>query len=435
MKIKTVSAIKESAVVVGNIVVAFAIVLILYTNFSYWYDSFQKSVVISPLVFQAFIACAMLYAILAPLRFVSYLKTRFAIWCLFVLFMLIANIIRMKYTHAAISDMDTAISSMQLFILAPAIGYLVYSIPKSYFKAPLVIMLIIAPCILIYDFINPGLLHPYGEQTNSASSARISGLWRNPNIAAEAVVLLLLLVRNHVRPSFLVFLFAIAGIAVFLTVSRSGIVAYLLIFLYLFMSRRLPVWSAAIPIVFVVFLQSFFVFFEDIATEYGRDGGLEDVAQRIDFLSGEGESEEDFSTESRKDVVIYALAASWENPFFGNGVRYSDPVHNVGPHNMVVDWLYQYGIVGVLLWLSLVYILYKSTDDKWYLKGAVFAFIWFSFFSHNILESNYWFIFFSVCVYHNSLSDQRVDKKVRIEKSGNSKRSRRRRRKKISIRF
>lgn len=375
--------------------VAPALVLLFLSNISIWYDTYQKDVITGPSFLAAALAGGLGYLLLDCSRGFNFLKrNRYAYWCLAVLVIYALNWARLSATGAPGDHLKIATDAIQYFLLAPAFAVMLYYIPFSYLKLSLALLVLLAPIVLIFDFVSPETLHPYGIATNIETGARVSGFWLNPNAAAEAVILILILAGSFLKKNILALAYTLASIAVLLTASRAGMIGIVVVGLMLLASGKLSRWIMLLPILTVAFYSNILTFYENTAETVGREQGVDEVLSRIDFVTGKGEG--DGSSEDRLQIAKNAFTLSLDQPVLGHGIRYIDPESDVGPHNMLIDWFYQYGIFGVMLWLALLLLLYGTFDGPVYRNLGLFAFAWFTAFTHNMFESNVWFVFIGI---------------------------------------
>lgn len=91
------------------------------------------------------------------------------------------------------------------------------------------------------------------------------------------------------------------------------------------------------------------------------------------------------SADQRADVAYYALHAIADSPFIGHGIGYTaEWGFPVGPHNMYLLFLVEGGIVGLLLYLALMLLLWRSS--KGLDRALVLQIIIAGLFSHNLLD-------------------------------------------------
>ncbi len=393
------SLLRQIAAELGFGLVAIALIFIYYPNIPLWSDIYQ-GVVNTPVIYAALILCAAVAAVFQLSTIKDFLTTTYAKWCLLVLIVYAANYLRLMFFKFPDDDLVVAIDRFQYFLMAPTIGYLVYRTRKDVFYSLVKALAILAPMLVIVDFLYPDLMRSGQEEDlkKFTERSRVSGTWFNANAAGEAIVLSLLLARNAFSRWALALVFTLAGMAMIFTGSRSGMAILAVVGAYLLFQRRLPMVYLGVPIALVIFFSTFLVYIEDIAVYFGRDSGIADTLNRLEYFSGD--VEEDESSASRRDAVTFAFKNSLEHPIIGHGIRYVDKVWNVGPHNLVASLAYLYGLTGLLMWLGLCYVLYMHRTTKRWMNPELVVFVWYSMFTHNLLESNYWFIFLALTVYH-----------------------------------
>jgi O-antigen ligase len=91
------------------------------------------------------------------------------------------------------------------------------------------------------------------------------------------------------------------------------------------------------------------------------------------------------SSEERVDVALYALSTAIESNFLGRGIGYTyEWTFPAGPHNMYLLFLAEGGLVGLLLYVALMWLIWKETFGTGRLIALQIVVA--GFFSHNLLE-------------------------------------------------
>ena len=378
---------------------AAALMLVFYINMPLWRDEYFGTRD-TPLFYIALVISAGLVASFNMRNAVAFLSTPFAQWCIAAMVVYSINYARLLYLESPTDDINESYDRVQFSLLAPCIGYLVYRIKKRVFIPFLKLVAVIVPLLLIADFLFPDFLRSGLEEEidRLTSKSRVVGTWNNPNAAAEAIVLGVILARDLYSRFAMAVVYSIAGIALIFTASRSGIVIFAMLGIYLLFKRRLPLFYILVPVLTVVFFPNFLALVEDIASIIGRDRNIGNTINRLEFLSG-ASAELDDSSIARSEAFTFSLVAAMQHPFIGHGIEYWDPVSGAGPHNLIASWFHLYGVGGVLLWLGMVVVLYKAYTQPRWLNPALIVFVWYSFFTHNLMENNFWFIFLAISVY------------------------------------
>jgi O-Antigen ligase len=225
----------------------------------------------------------------------------------------------------------------------------------------------------------------------SIATGRSAGFYINPNTSSEALLaygLIFLTARMGKLRIVDLILMALVVVGVFVTFSRGGIVAGLVLITGTVLMRvqrgavpRLLVGAMAISLLAFAF-SSYVVDNLDLST---------DAKMRIDSLVnndfGAGDYEKD-----RGLLASEALEVFEKYPLFGAGVQASDEMP-IGPHNMFLAMMVNYGVGGLVLYLAVIIrlILIARREDR-SLSSRVLAFVaWLvilGFGSHNLLDNS-----------------------------------------------
>lgn len=241
---------------------------------------------------------------------------------------------------------------------------------------------------------------------------RVGGLYENPNANGYAIALGMF-VGQYFLPRNIRFIFAIlAGFAVLTTVSRSAIMLWTLI---IFCS----IWTGAyskhrVPAkIFAIFMTT------GLATllvtgqvpALIESAGLEQLVNKgmIERLSGDFLSQEDGSSASRRDLISQNIEIFTSNPIVGVGLGGSNSIEfdaQLGSHNMLLKMGVELGIIGILVYLSLLIVplLAKSA------QGTMFVIFYFfmNMFTHTSLEKPIFSILIPISIlYFSSINLQK----------------------------
>jgi O-antigen ligase len=259
-------------------------------------------------------------------------------------------------------------------------------IHRSSWRTGMFLGLVVTIVTVVIDVIRP---HTFTlEELEGAS-----GLAQNPNGGAFVALLLMACALDWEKPTFKwrdVLVVVLAFIAIFLTASRSGILAAGIVGLvYLVRTWKAiraaaKIKTASIFVFFFILLVSasyFFVesgpVFDDESTKFSR---LLDMDAEI-LRFGDSASLE------RLDAVDRSLRIISERIVLGMGTGYiySMPV---GPHNMYLARWVDNGVIGLFSYLWLISAAFVVNWRNRNTEGVVIAFvvIFFGFFSHNVLE-------------------------------------------------
>ncbi len=388
-----------------QVLMAAVIVLVFFTNLPVWIDS-QTGLITAPNVYLAFLLAPLPYVFRDRLTVFQFARHPYIWWCALVMLMHLSGFIRAEHFGGTIEEAAIQVDRMQKFLIAPAAAYLVYSISHSTFRPFLSVLIIVAPITLIYGFIDPTFFHSKVESSIN-SIGRSAGTWLNPNIAGEALLLGLVMGRNSVPRIIFVIAFCLAGPAVMATGSRAAMIGWLLLSVYCLRSGNLPKLFIAIPVLIAVFYSSVLLFVEDIVESIPEHAaGAENLLARLQFMSGDVDLAEG-GGDVRGVIVVNAIQEALERPFLGHGHDYADSFElGSGSHNLLVHLWHMHGALGLLVVVLLAVILYRYSRGSRFLNLSLFAYLWFTLFTHNIFELNQWLVYFAMSLYETTKSER-----------------------------
>lgn len=330
-------------------------------------------------------------------KWLHFLKSPFFFWFTFTAILFAFGLFRVYYGNDQLTyeDVQNETNAAQKLLIFGACAYCVYSINIRYFQIGLSIALLLIPLLIILDFFAPETFTTIYENYN----ARASGTFANPNQAAEAVILIGLLNLTRLKGTLALVLSLILCLAVVLTFSRAGIAACLIFSCYMIWRNKLTPFFLIVPVLFSVFLGSIVLVAEDTLDSLGYGANIKSVVYRLQFFNNIEEDNiigDDHSAEARTEIVSIALQESTQKPLVGYGFG-SYVQEGISPHNLLVHLLYKFGMLGLIAWFALAYIIYKQgmVRKLGIFNPALLIFIWFSFFTHNILDDRSWIVFLS----------------------------------------
>ena len=387
-----------------TVTVAAALPLVYFTNLPSLYDERFGSILAPKIYLLALLACGP-FLLLDRMRVTAFIRQPYVLW-LGALFLLnVVCIFRLGFIDGTISDREDMLRITRQLLLAPAFAYLVWSIDTSWFVRFIKALCILAPAMVLFDFLNPGVMYDY-TGLDGATSGRAGGPWFNANVAAEALLLALVLGCARFGRTASIAVYLLIGAAVIVTGSRSGMVGWLLVGALLIHRRALPRVMLLTPIVLTVFYGTIYIFLEDLASSIPEhQEGASRLLARLDFVSGNVDATEGGGSQ-RFEVAENALRETLGRPILGYGYAYEDQITEIGagPHNLIIQMWHLYGLPGLLLWGSLAWMLLGRDRIRGLANPALFCFVWFSFFSHNILGDNHWYVFFALLFFATNKS-------------------------------
>ena len=384
-----------------KLLLAAAIVLLFFTHIPVWLGRVTGSVV-APLVYLGMMLSVIPFAISENVRITKFLAYPYTKWCFFTFAVFALTVVRLIFLREDVNVADTAhmIDQTQKLSLLFVFAYLCYTIPSRYFVPFFAVLCLVAPISLIIDFFYQDVLTPFD------SSLRAGAFWVNPNVAGEAVILSLVLAGPRIpRPIFAVG-FLLAGVALVFTGSRSAMFGWLLIGGYFIYRERLPRSFLLVPVLVTLFYSVIISSLGDfITSSSGNASEANNFLARFGFVAGQVDSETGAES-TRSGLVVRAFEEALQKPILGHGYEYQDTVEvGAGPHNEILALWHFYGVFGLAIWGALAYLLYRRSSTPGLLNPGFLCFIWFSFFSHNILDGNHWLIFLSFLLFENYKRD------------------------------
>jgi O-antigen ligase len=238
----------------------------------------------------------------------------------------------------------------------------------------------------IFDW-NPVISFQQEEQSQVA----YSGLLGNPNMAAN-YALLFLCFTCTLNLNFLLRLciFAFVGVAVFITISRGGIILYLIIlFVFGLLSKtKTFIFSLALSCILAVGV----LHYSDGLirnTSFNHQFNLKMSSLR-NIISGQS----GFEDNSRGELATISFSAIAKRPIFGTGFgnQYHDIFDGYGAHNMYSHIAVLAGLPALFLYLTtLSCLLWQAIAQKQnqYRLFSVLIGVWFligGLSSHNLLD-------------------------------------------------
>ena len=216
---------------------------------------------------------------------------------------------------------------------------------------------------------------------------RPAGLFINANIAAQMLLMSLLCLIQRGKKYQSAIGFLIAGIGIFLTLSRGGIACLILILFMASIQNLIPRFITIIAAIAGFTIFSFgFVAADFINATINSDQKL--TMDRLLIIFGQNSIFE-YSDQSRNDLIQFSIDSFMDSPFFGNGLGYTQNwLPGQGTHNMILKHIVEYGLIGLFIFpLFLLASMYsnKNRPDKWIYSSFIVVILW-SIFSHNLLE-------------------------------------------------
>jgi O-Antigen ligase len=237
-----------------------------------------------------------------------------------------------------------------------------------------------------YEFFHP--------LTFSRDIGRSAGLYLNSNPSAAALVIGMICAQDVVKPRYRLLFVLAAGLGVLLTLSRAGMIGWVTM-VVLTSLRRGRRGRRLLELGLLVLLVVGFVFspwWTELQLNLEQRGVLTaDVRERLDFFSGR--TSLDGSAVGREDAAREAWHMFVRDPLTGagTGAFYEPPFEEIGPHNMYLALMVDYGFIGALvLPLLLLAVTWGAQGEAQTVAVPFVLFLAFwALFSHNVLEEPY----------------------------------------------
>jgi len=316
---------------------------------------------------------------------ISFFSNKFTIWIFFYLFVILLWYLfpESQYTVPELRRKILSILSALIFMIL-----LYYDENYKIAQKAILVATIVSILNNIYEFINPFAFFP--PDSTVGVFGRSAGFYLNPTISGAAILAGMLLsfdlVKNLLKPFFIIFVF----IGVFLTFSRSDIIAFILIFILMVYKKKIKLKASVfIPIILMLIFSLSFSSLQNFI-EYKYPSAYKNIINRIEWFTSP-ESHKDLSANERKEVAEAGLNLFFTHPFSGAGLAATRPghwMHRVSTHNIYLNNMAELGIIGFFLYpLLILSITYKAAGKFKPIVHifAIFA-LFIGFFTHNILD-------------------------------------------------
>jgi len=225
-----------------------------------------------------------------------------------------------------------------------------------------VIAWLIVGCVTaasVFDWFD--LLRPFrfvAQGLEGAGSGRGAGTFINPNIAASFIAMGTIAALPFMPMRLRAMLLVGANMGVVPTFSRAGLVFMVAITLGAMFMRMLSRAQIALICIAIPLLIAGSQTYYDHILSASEDTNLHTIVRRLTWL--QGAQEEDAAVEGRR----YAAQRAWEmfieEPVAGHGIGATMRTVLVdGPHNMYVMLMAEQGFLGLILYLSLIWIVVR----------------------------------------------------------------------------
>ncbi len=242
--------------------------------------------------------------------------------------------------------------------------------------------------LLIIDFMAPGSF----ATSSTSVSGRAIAMYANANFGAVVLILGMILTIDIINKNLRFYYVLIIFIGVLVTFSRSGMMVFILISGIMAYQNKISRKTFLGMMLSMISLLTFLLVggFDLIANAF--DLVITDnLISRVSFFA-DSENTEVGDMNERKVVLLAALDMYADNPFFGAGfaaTRLWD--YSVSPHNTFAVTLAEYGLVGLLIVPSFLYLttyqLFRTPIKEYRDMGILFIVYYASFcmFTHGML--------------------------------------------------
>jgi O-antigen ligase len=220
---------------------------------------------------------------------------------------------------------------------------------------------------------------------------RAAGFYLQPNLAGLVLPLFFAILVIRMSRFWVTILSVLLILATTLTFSRGSIGLTAAILLAAVFARKIPLWPLLLfAIVFLLLGLSVDIVYL-IQNNFGIDSGsgLARLSNLLDMLSIQA-----LGADSRSTLAQEAFSKFLESPLIGYGLGFSwewEEVTGQGTHNIYLRFMLDYGFLGILIWPSLMWVLYKYRQpemSRYWALTILSLSLFIGFFSHNLTEQS-----------------------------------------------
>lgn len=275
-------------------------------------------------------------------------------------------------------------------------------------------------CVLFAVAIN--IYEHFVPMSFSPVPGRSAGLYANPTLAAEALVLGMTVSVTVLAPRYRGAFVLLTGIGVLTTFSRGGIFTWVIAVAGLMLLRGISPKTILLPVFLGIALGILIVLprLDEVLTSWERTGALNsNVLERLEwFTDPTGIS--DYSSWERQHLAQQAWDKIGERPFIGSGTG-SSLESTVHPHNQYLSFMLDHGLMGVLILPLLILTVMLDARGEMRHVTLTFAcvFMLLSFFSHTMLNAQYNLLLISLTAAMGTMSrHQETQRTVTMRRKG-----------------
>ncbi|MFC7518366.1 O-antigen ligase family protein [Herbaspirillum sp. GCM10030257] len=369
-----------------------AVLVMVYLNLPNYGNTLNSA--LAPKYFYFTVAFLLCPLFVQSKALLAYILSPFALWAFICL---ILNLIHLLgVADGEFARMQIILMRIQYLMLTLLLGFaFAYARTASYeWVFPLIAF--VAPAIVILDFIVPSLLYPSG--TPGTVPGRASATYINPTIAGEVILLAYVMAIPALKMVYRTPLLILAGIGVTLTFSRSSIIAWIALWVILQSRRVLPKSAFLLLVAGLISIPLLITGFSSyIENRHDLTEAVTDLQSRLNFFSQM--QLDDRSAAGRSAMLQAGWNLFLEYPVEGAGAGATYVWwHSLGVHNQLILFAAEYGLAGLLLWMSLGIVLARGKyfEDKSLQLTVLFLFVFNSMFTHNMLDMLHWLLTFAL---------------------------------------
>ncbi len=167
-----------------------------------------------------------------------------------------------------------------------------------------------------------------------------------------------------------IILIALMVATVSITLSVTGLVSLIAIFIYYFSAKKKGVQSLLVILLVIAIMVLMFSVYTHLPGEYhveAVDEYIERITEKLDLFA---ENDVDTATSSRSRIArkylnyIVNEQSLWKSLFGGNGIMLTGGV----PHNTYIDWILQLGWLGFAV---MIFVVIRRLRRVWHLPPTV----------------------------------------------------------------
>ena len=310
------------------------------------------------------------------------LKSPAVVWCFLYALLTVLWFFHSSQSESTWQEVRWRVLAMTLFVT----GLIVFWHPAvtRFARRALVAAVLLGVAFNIYELFVP--------MSFSVALGRSAGLYENPNLSGEALVLGMILSVTVLAPRYRAPFILLAGIGIILTVSRASIGTWIIAVIGFTLGRsvRPKDLLLSIGIGCVLVMLALLPRMDQLVTTWERTGVMNrDVLERLTwFTDPSGVS--DMSAWERRKVAQQAWDKIADHPFVGGGTGSFHDSY-VLPHNQYLALMLDHGLVGAMIVPSLILAVTWGARGESRRVAVVYgcSLMVLSFFTHAILTYEY----------------------------------------------